>query len=71
MFEALTARAAARAEQRARAKAAALRGALREALPRAIEVTSDDAGAHLEGRGLSRRFALDARLRWTILGLIR
>ena len=71
MFEALIARAAARAERRARAKAAALADALREMLPRGIEVTSDDAGVRLAGRGLSRRFALDARLSWTILGLIK
>lgn len=71
MFEALTARAAARAARRARARATALADALRETLPRGIEVTSDDDGVRLAGRGLSRRFALDARLRWTILGLIR
>jgi DNA-binding transcriptional MocR family regulator len=71
MFEGLTARAAARAERRARARTTALADALRETLPRGIEVASDDAGVHLSGRGLSRRFALDARLRWTILGLIK
>lgn len=71
MFETLSARAAARAERKARAKAAALAEVLRETLPRGIAVTSDDAGVHLVGRGLSRRFALDAGLRWTILGLIK
>lgn len=71
MFEALTARAAALARRRARAKAASLADALREALPPAISATPDDEGVRLSGRSLSRRFALDSRLRWTIMGLIR
>lgn len=71
MFEALTARAAALARRQVQVRTAKLAGALREALPREIEVATDEEGVRLAGRALSRRFALDAGLRWTIMGLIK
>lgn len=71
MFETLTARIAELARRKAEARASILVEALREVLPREIAITAVDQGVRLAGRGLSRRFALDSSLRWTIAGLIR
>ena len=66
MFEMLIERARRAAERRARARADALASDLREKLPRGVSCVRSAEGVALLGRGLKRRFALDARLRGLI-----
>ena len=71
MFEKLAERGERLARERAGARRRALAERLRAELPGGIEVTEDEAGARLSGRGLARRHALDPRLRGLIAGLVR
>ena len=66
MFERLAARAERMARRRAYARRDKLAARLREAAPRGIDVETEVGGVRLSGRGLARRFALDAALRWLI-----
>ena len=70
MFETLEARAARAAARLARRRAAALAEAMRAKLPGDLEVAADGGHVRLAGRGLGRRRALDAELRWTIAGSV-
>ena len=63
MFETLTERARRSAERRAKARADALARGLEERLPPGVSCLRSAEGVALVGRGLKRRFALDARLR--------
>ena len=63
MFERLTERARRAAERRAKTRADALARELEERLPPGIACPRGAEGVALVGRGLKRRFALDARLR--------
>jgi hypothetical protein len=67
MFERLMLHGAAMARRRANERRASLAEALREEAPEGVEVSEDEQGAALEGRGLERRFALDPGLRWLLL----
>ena len=66
MFERLVSRIEGRAERRAEETALVLSERMRAALPRGIEVKPVRRGVRLSGRGLMRRFALDAALRWLL-----
>jgi anthranilate phosphoribosyltransferase len=66
IFEALAARMRQMAERRAAARRDALAAALAGALPAGIEAEAVEEGVRLAGRGLKRRFARDAALRWLI-----
>lgn len=68
MFERLTAAAAGLAGEAARRRRRALTEALREEAPAGVRVSEEDEGVALSGRGLGRRFALDAGLRWLVPG---
>lgn len=67
MFEALAARMARKAEARAAARRQALAADLDGALPPGIRAEATQDGVRLAGRGLRRRFAGDAALRWLIM----
>ena len=71
MFDKAMERAGRKAEARARARRDALAQRLADELPRGIRVERAGDAVRLSGRGLARRFALDARLRWLVAGLIR
>lgn len=71
MFETLTARIARFAEARARARRETLAARLAEALPGGVRAQADAQGVLLSGKGLRRRIAGDAALRWLIAGLGR
>lgn len=58
------------AERRAREKAAELAAKMRAELPRGIAAEAVEEGVRLSGRGIARRFALDAGLRW-LAGRVR
>ena len=64
MFERLLLRSNLRADERARARAEALAERLADAVPAGIAVRAAEGGVVLSGRGLRRRFALEAALRW-------
>jgi hypothetical protein len=64
IFEGLAARMRHRAQARAAARRAALAAEL-AALP-GVRAEAIEDGVRLTGRGLRRRFALDAALRWLI-----
>jgi ABC-type protease/lipase transport system fused ATPase/permease subunit len=66
MFDRLAARARRLAEARAAARRAALAAELAAALPPGVKAETGEEGVTLSGRGLRRRFALDAALRWLI-----
>lgn len=66
MFERLVSKVEARAEQRAEVAALVLTDRMRAELPRDIQVEAVRGGVRLSGRGLMRRFALDAALRWLL-----
>ena len=63
MFERLAERVRRLADARAAERRRALAEALESALQRGIRVETSDEAVRLSGRGLPRRFALDARLR--------
>ena len=71
MFDKTMERAGRKAEARARARRDALVQRLADELPRGIRVERAGDAVRLSGRGLARRFALDARLRWLVAGLVR
>ena len=71
MFEPLIKRAERLARRRASERAGALAERLSAELPREIAVERDSDGVRLSGRGIARRFALDAKLRWILTELIR
>ena len=71
MFEKAMERAARKARGRARARRDALARRLEAELPRGIRVEAAGDAVRLSGRALARRFALDARLRWLVAGLVR
>ncbi|TMJ18690.1 MAG: hypothetical protein E6G92_02280 [Alphaproteobacteria bacterium] len=62
-FDRLAERARRRAEARAAARREALAADLAGALPPGVKAEADDDGVVISGRGLGRRFALDAALR--------
>ena len=64
MLERLAERGRAACEERAQARADAVAQALAEAAPAGIRVERVAEGVALSGRGLRRRFALDAGIRW-------
>lgn len=68
MFERLIQAAAALAGQAARRRRRALAETLREEAPAGVRVSEEDGGVALSGRGLGRRFALEAGLRWLASG---
>lgn len=63
MFERLEARMREAAERRARERAERLAGEMEAVLPAGIRAEAGEGGIVLSGRGLLRRWALDARLR--------
>jgi hypothetical protein len=69
MFERLSERAARLGAARSRARTEEFARRLGEELPRGIDAASDEEGVRLSGRGMIRRLALDARLRWLLAGL--
>ena len=71
MFERMIERGQRLARERAGARRWALAERLRAELPRGIAVAEDERGVRLSGRGLGRRFALDASLKWLVAGLVR
>ena len=71
MFEKLLVRAERMARRRASERAHELADRLAVELPRGIRAERDGDGVVIGGRGIARRFALDAKLRWMIMGLIR
>jgi hypothetical protein len=71
MFAALAARAARRAEARVKARREALAETLADALPPGVSAQAAEDGVRLAGRGLRRRYALDAALRWMIAEAMR
>lgn len=71
MFETMMERARRLARKRAEARRRELAAQLEAALPHGVGVEAADEGAALRGRGLARRFATDARLRWLVAGLVR
>ena len=71
MFEKLLERAERLARRRASKRAQQVADRLAAELPRGITAERQDGGVTVSGRGIARRFALDARLRWLIMGLIR
>ena len=66
MFETMMERARTRTE----AKRRELGGRLEAAVPKGIAVEETEQGLVLRGRGLARRFALEARLRWLVAELV-
>jgi len=68
MFERLMIHGAALARKAADERRAALARAFQEEAPEGVEVSSDEAGVALEGRGLGRRLALEPGLRWLLAG---
>ena len=64
MFEKLMLHGAALAEKAARRRRSELAAELGEDAPAGIEVSEEEAGVVLSGRGLERRAALDPGLRW-------
>jgi hypothetical protein len=66
MFESLVARGAKLARRRAAARRERLAARLRERAPRGVEIGEEGERVTLAGRGLERRFAMDARLRWLV-----
>ncbi len=68
MFERLRLHGAALAGKAARRRRDELAGALREEAPAGVEVGVEEEGIRLSGRGLRRRFALEAGLRWLLAG---
>lgn len=70
-FETLADRVARSAQARAAARRRALAERLAAVVPADVRVEATEDGVRLSGRGLARRFALDARLRNLIEGLVR
>ncbi len=70
MFERMIERAGRLARRRSDARRRELGERLEAALPKGIAVEETDEGLVLRGRGLARRFALEARLRWLVAGLV-
>jgi hypothetical protein len=70
MFEKMIERAGRLARRRAEARRGELGKRLEAALPKGIAVEETDEGLVLRGRALSHRFALEARLRWLVAGLV-
>ena len=70
MFEKMMERARRIAQGRAQVRRRELGARLEASLPNGIEVEPTDEGLALRGRGLSRRFAVEARLRWLVAGLV-
>jgi hypothetical protein len=68
MFERLMLHGAALARKAAGERRSALAAELRDEAPDGVEVSEEEAGVALEGRGLGRRFALDSELRWLLSG---
>ncbi len=68
MFERLILHTAALARKAARARREALAAALRDEAPDGVSVSEAEESVALSGRGLQRRFALDAGLRWLVAG---
>jgi hypothetical protein len=64
MFERLRDRARLRAAERTRARARRLAEAARSEVPPGVAIDEIEGGFCLSGRGLRRRFAIDAGLRW-------
>jgi hypothetical protein len=70
MFEKLEARAGRRARERAVSLRDALAERLERELPAGVAAERVDEGVEVSGRGLRRRLALDARLRWLATGSV-
>ncbi|HYJ52657.1 MAG TPA: hypothetical protein VEW04_05750 [Allosphingosinicella sp.] len=66
MFERLAARLRCAAEAQAAARREALAAKLAAALPPGVYAEAARDGVRLSGKGLRRRFARDAMLRWLI-----
>lgn len=66
MFEKLGARGAEVAARRAAVRRARLAARAEKLAPRGVRASEEGEQIVLAGRGLARRFALDARLRWLI-----
>ena len=71
MFERLMLHGAALAQKAARRRIGALAEALREAAPPGVRVSEEEGAVALSGRGLRRRSALEAELRWLVPGQAR
>ena len=70
MFETMMERGRRLARARAAVRRRQLGERLQAALPKGIAVEETEEGWALRGRALSRRFALDARLRWLVAELV-
>jgi hypothetical protein len=68
MFERLMLHGAALARKAAGERRSALAAELRDEAPEGVGVSEEEQGVALEGRGLGRRFALEAELRWLLSG---
>ncbi|MEA3064046.1 MAG: hypothetical protein QOJ27_481 [Sphingomonadales bacterium] len=68
MFERLTERGAELAARAAQRRRSELAETLRGEAPAGIAVTEVEEGVVLSGRGLGRRLALEAGLRWLVAG---
>ncbi|HYG48104.1 MAG TPA: hypothetical protein VD846_09200 [Allosphingosinicella sp.] len=68
MLERLMLHGAALACKAARARTEALAAALSEEAPEGVRVSAEEEGVALSGRGLGRRSALEAELRWLFAG---
>ena len=66
MFGRLTARGAQLAARRAAARRERLAGRIGGLAPNGVRVSEEGERVVLAGRGLIRRFVLDARLRWLV-----
>ncbi len=66
MFERLESRGEQAVEARAAERRDRLAARLREAAPGDVSVAVEDEAVVLSGRGLGRRFALEAELRWLV-----
>jgi hypothetical protein len=69
MFEALIERARMRAHSAAEQAARAVAEAAQEALGPGVRAQADGTDVVISGRGVARRFRLDAPLRWAMLAL--
>ena len=70
-FEALEARMKRAAEVRAASRRTALAAELAAILPEGVAAEAVEAGVRLSGRGLRRRVARDAALRWLIAETVK
>ena len=68
MFERLMLHGAALAARAARRRRDKLAAALGDEAPAGVEVSAEEEGVVLSGRGLGRRLALDPGLRWLWAG---